>query len=135
MKKNCCILLFSIFTINVTAQDVKPTTDSIFTKVEAEIAFPGGDQVWRNFLVRNLNIEVPYNNGARPRKYTVVIQFVVDTAGNISDIKPLTNHGYGMEEEVMRVISKAPKWIPALINGRKVKAYRKQPVTFLVSPD
>jgi protein TonB len=37
-----------------------------------------------------------------------------------------------MEEEVMRVIKRGPKWIPASQNGRLVKAYRKQPVTFVV---
>ncbi|MEQ1678624.1 MAG: energy transducer TonB, partial [Chitinophagaceae bacterium] len=44
----------------------------------------------------------------------------------------LTNHGYGMEEEAMRVIKKGPKWTPAVQNGRQVKAYRKQPITFQV---
>ena len=44
----------------------------------------------------------------------------------------MTNHGYGMEEEAMRVIKKGPKWTPAVQNGRSVKAYRKQPITFQV---
>jgi hypothetical protein len=39
-----------------------------------------------------------------------------------------------MEEEVVRVIKKSPRWSPALIEkGVKVKAYRKQPVSFVVS--
>jgi protein TonB len=38
-----------------------------------------------------------------------------------------------MEEEAMRAIRKAPKWNPAVQNGRQVKAYRKQPITFIVS--
>ena len=37
-----------------------------------------------------------------------------------------------MEEEVMRIIKKGPKWIPAMQNGRPVNAYRRQPVTFMV---
>jgi protein TonB len=37
-----------------------------------------------------------------------------------------------MEEEAMRVIKRGPKWNPAIQNGRQVKAYRKQPITFRV---
>jgi protein TonB len=38
-----------------------------------------------------------------------------------------------MEEEAVRVIKKGAAWKPAIQNGRQVKAYRKQPVTFIVS--
>jgi protein TonB len=58
---------------------------------------------------------------------------VVDKEGNISDLRALTNHGYGMEQEAVRVIQKGPKWTPAQQNGRHVKAYRKQPITFQVT--
>ena len=61
-----------------------------------------------------------------------MIQFVVDVEGNVSDIKPLTNHGYGLEQEAVRVLKKAAKWEPAIQNGVKVKAYRKQVITFQV---
>ena len=61
---------------------------------------------WGRFLERNLNAEVPVDNGAPEGSYTVIIQFVVDTDGSISDIKALTNHGYGLEQEAIRVIKK-----------------------------
>ena len=53
--------------------------------------------------------------------------------GAISDVKGLSNKGYGMEEEAVKVIKKGPSWEPAVQNGRKVKAYRKQPITFIVT--
>ncbi|NOT50524.1 MAG: hypothetical protein HOP10_04525 [Chitinophagaceae bacterium] len=112
---------------------IQSTADSIFQKVDLEAAFPGGNAGWRKYLENNLNAEVPAVNGARPRTYTVIIQFIVDTSGNLSDFKALTNHGFGMEQEVTRVIIKGPKWEPAIHNGRKVKAFRKQPVTFQVN--
>jgi hypothetical protein len=37
-----------------------------------------------------------------------------------------------MEAEVIRVIKKSGKWIPATMKGKPVKAYRKQPITFIV---
>lgn len=115
--------------------EVKKEDDEnkIFDKVEIEAKFPGGDSKWRQYLERNLNPNTPVDNGAPEGTYTVVIQFIVDKEGNISDVRPLTNHGYGMEEEAAKVIKKGPKWEPAVQNGRQVKAYRKQPITFQVT--
>ncbi len=107
--------------------------NKIFDKVEIEAKYPGGDAQWRKYLERNLNASVPVDNGAPEGTYTTMVQFVVDKEGNISDVRALTNHGYGMEEEAMKVIKKGPKWEPAIQNGRQVKAYRKQPITFQVT--
>ncbi|MEE6187686.1 hypothetical protein PIECOFPK_00202 [Mycovorax composti] len=101
----------------------------VFTKVEVDASYPGN---WVNFLQRNLDSQVPVENGAPPGNYTVIIQFIVDVTGTVSDVKALTNVGYGMEQEAIRVIKKSGKWKPAIQNGREVKAYRKQPITFQV---
>jgi len=117
--------------------EVKKEDDEnkIFDKVEIEASFPGGDSKWRQYLERNANGQVATDNGAPEGTYTTVVQFVVDKEGNISDVRALTNHGYGMEEEAIRVIKKGPKWSPAVQNGRQVKAYRKQPITFRVESE
>lgn len=115
-----------------TIPDTIETDNSVFDKVEVDASFPGGDDAWRNFLEQNLNASTPVDYGAPAGTYTVIIQFIVDKEGKISDIKALTHHGYGMENEVMRLLRKAPRWTPAIQDGRIVKAYRKQPVTFMV---
>ena len=107
--------------------------DQTFTKVEVEAALPGGASAWAKYVQRSLNANVPIDNEAPSGSYQVVVQFIVDKEGNVSDVKALTNHGYGMEEEAVRVIKRGPKWTPAIQNGRNVKAYRKQPITFIVS--
>ncbi|HPG11680.1 MAG TPA: energy transducer TonB [Chitinophagaceae bacterium] len=107
----------------------KEPEDDIKTTVQVQAQFIGN---WTKFLLRYLDPDVPIENGAPDGRYTVVIQFVVDKEGNVSDIRPLTKIGYGMEEEAMRVIRKATKWEPAIQNGYKVKAYRSQPITFEV---
>lgn len=109
--------------------------NKVFEKVEIEAAFPGGESAWRKYLERNLNANAPVDNGAPEGQYTVWIQFIVDKEGNISDVKPQTSHGYGMEEEAAKIIKKGPKWTPAQQNGRQVKAYRKQPITFVVTAE
>lgn len=117
--------------------EVKKEEDEnkIFEKVEIEAAFKGGESAWRKFLERNLNPNVPVDNGAPEGVYTVYIQFVVSKDGSVSDIRALTNHGYGMEQEAIRVLKKAPSWTPAIQNGRQVNAFRKQPITFQVTSD
>lgn len=104
--------------------------ERVFQKVEVEATFDGD---WMDFLSSNLKANVPVKCKAPAGKYLVVVQFIVDKDGSISQVTPLTAFGYGMEEEVMRVIKKSPKWNPAMQNGRPVKAYRKQPITFVVS--
>lgn len=107
-------------------------TDSLFTRDEIEATFPGGDAGWRLYLQRNLNANVPVDNKAPAGKYTVIIKFIITKDGSLKDIYAETYHGYGMEKEVIRIIKNGPKWIPAVQYGRKVNAYRRQPVTFLV---
>src|SRR5204863_9064627 len=103
-----------------------------FEQVDIEASLPGADIAWIKFLERNLKADVAVTHGAPAAIYTVWIQFIVDKEGIVSDIKTLTNSGYGMETEVARVLKKAPKWVPANQNGRIVKAYRKQPFTFQI---
>jgi hypothetical protein len=109
-----------------------PATKPIFTKTEIEPKFPDENGGWKAFLERNLNTSVPASKGAKPGTYEVIVQFIVDEMGVLSKIKPLTSLGYGMEEEVVRLMQLSPKWIPAMQNGRKVTAYKKQIITFVI---
>jgi protein TonB len=106
--------------------------DKIFTKVENEAQFPGGTAAWVRYLQKNLNANTPVDNGARSGTYQVIVKFIVSKDGSISDVQPETKHGYGMEEEAIKIIKRGPKWTPALQNGRNVNAYRRQPITFVV---
>jgi len=109
----------------------KPGNNKVFDKVEIEASFPGGANEWRKFLEKNLDATVPKQK-AKDGAYSVIVQFIVDKEGNISDVQTLTKHGYGMEQEAIRVIKKSPKWNPAVQGGRLVIAYKKQPITFIV---
>ena len=106
--------------------------DKVFTKVENEAQFPGGTAAWVRYLQKNLNANTPVDNGARSGTYQVIVKFIVSKDGSISEVQPETKHGYGMEEEAIKIIKRGPKWTPALQNGRNVNAYRRQPITFVV---
>ncbi len=106
--------------------------DKIFQKVEIEAEYPGGQAAWAKYLKNNLNGNTPSDNSAPAGSYTVIVRFVVAKDGTISDVVAETSHGFGMEQEAVKVIKKGPKWKPAEQNGNIVKAYRRQPITFLV---
>ncbi|HMJ48634.1 MAG TPA: energy transducer TonB [Ferruginibacter sp.] len=114
-----------------------PKTDDdenkIFNKVEVEAEFPGGNSAWVRYLKNNLDANTPVDNGAPEGTYQVIVRFIVSKDGSISDVVAETKYGYGMEAEAVKIIKKGPKWTPALQNGRNVNAYRRQPITFVVS--
>ncbi len=104
-------------------------------RITPEANYPGGESAWRDFLMKNLKANTPADKGAPIGKYTVIVKFVVGKDGNITGVAAETNHGYGMEEEVIRMINKSGAWTPARQNGRTVNAYRRQPISFLVEED
>ena len=108
------------------------TSSTGSSKVEIEASYPGGVAAWKKFMEKNLDASVTANNEAPVGKYSAMAIFIVDTDGSLSDVKALTKFGYGIEEEMLRVINKSGKWTPASQDGKPVKAYRKQPLTFIV---
>jgi len=107
--------------------------DKEFKTVQIEAKFPGGNAGWQKYLERNLNANAPVDNGAPPANYTVIVSFLVDKNGNISEVQALNDPGYGTAEEAVRVIKKGPAWSPAVQNGRNVIYRQKQSVTFQVT--
>jgi protein TonB len=101
--------------------------DRTFTKVEIESEFPGGAKAWLAFL--NSHLTYP-NKAVRKRiEGTVILQFIVDKEGNISDAVALTGDPI-LAEAALKALAQSPKWNPAMQDGRLVKSYKKQPVVF-----
>jgi protein TonB len=116
----------------VEAPKVTEDYDKEFKTVQIQAKFPGGPDAWQKYLQRNLQSDVPTENGAPTGAYTVVVSFLVDKDGNISEVKAENDPGYGTATEAVRVISRGPKWIPAVQNGRNVIYRQKQAITFRV---
>ena len=103
--------------------------DKTFTKVEIESEYPGGPAAWLRYL--NKNFRYPDDAVNNEIQGTVVVQFIVDKEGNVSDVTAISGPDQGgLREEAVRVIKKSGKWTPAVQNGRQVKSYKKQPIVF-----
>jgi len=109
------------------------TDDKIMTTVQIPAEFPGGQVAWQKYLERNLNRNIVVDKGGPPGKYTVMVSFIVDKVGNVSDVKAENDPGFGTKDEAVKLIVKGPKWKPAVQNGKNVISVRKQPITWVVS--
>lgn len=113
--------------------------DKIWTSVQIEAEFPGGSNAWTKYVSRevNRNIDELQDDG---RSGTVMVYFIVDKEGNVSNVKVLSCSESGLAgclgsdsklaEIALNAVRKGPKWKPAIQNGRNVTAYRRQQVTF-----
>ncbi|CAN5650819.1 hypothetical protein BH10BAC3_BH10BAC3_09870 [soil metagenome] len=104
---------------------IKINEDTIYTHVETLPAFPGD---WMRFLERNL--QYPESAIGIEVQGTVIVQFIVDKEGNLSEVKTLNNPGGRLAEEAVGIIRKSPAWRPAEQNGRRVKYLHVQTITF-----
>jgi len=101
--------------------------DKTFTKVEIESEYPGGASAWQRYL--NKNLRYPQDAIDNEIQGTVIVQFIVDKAGTVSDVEAISGPNE-LRAEAVRVIKKSGTWTPAVQNGRQVKSYKKQPITF-----
>ncbi len=101
--------------------------DKTFTKVEIESEYPGGASAWQRYL--NKSLRYPQEAQDNEIQGTVVVQFIVDKEGMVSDVEAISGPKE-LRDEAVRVIKKSGKWTPAVQNGRQVKSYKKQPIVF-----
>ncbi len=113
-------------------QEKEITAKEKSRNLEIEADFDGD---WLKYLEANLNSHVPVDNKAPAGKYTTRVRFIIDKEGYVRDALAITDHGYGMEEEALRVIRNSPLWRPPFQKDRNVHAYRTQPVTFLINEE
>jgi periplasmic protein TonB len=107
--------------------------NKVFEKVEIEASVDV--KQWRRHLESQLQryIEDAASQGMNPGQYTVQVRFLVEKDGSITDVKALNDPGYGLGKGAEDVVKRGPRWSPGEQNGRKVRSYHTQPITFVVS--
>jgi len=106
--------------------------NKIFEKVEIEARVD--QKLWRRHLESQLAryIEDAASQGMPPGQYTVQVKFLVEKDGSIADVRALSDPGFGLAKGAVEVVKKGPKWSPGEQNGRQVRSYHTQPITFIV---
>lgn len=119
---------------NSTAPPATEKEPEDFGPVEIESTYKGGIAAWQRFLVRNFRVPEAATAVDQPITATVMVRFIVDTAGNVSNVEALSGPDL-LRQEAVRVIKKSGQWMPAIQNGRKVRSCKQQPITVVLQPE
>jgi TonB family C-terminal domain len=123
-------VLAILFTVNTTAvaQNKKAANDKVYDKVEVMPEYPGGEQAMMKFVATN----VKYPQAALDKNISgrVMVQFVVEKDGSVTDVKTVKGIGGGCDEEAVRVVKAMPKWKPGMEKGKTVRVQYLLPITF-----
>ena len=117
-------------TINPDTIAKKPHDDKL---KEVDAAYPGGDKAWINYLQTQL-----LKSDAVDRSLSggrVMVNFSIDTTGKVDGIYISKSAELVLDEEALRLMMESPNWKPAIQGDRHVRAYRRQPLTFIKEGD
>jgi len=118
----------------VGTADAKVTEEDpnkIFTSVEKNPEFPGGIEKFYSYVGKNVRYPAVARENNTQGK--VIVQFVVERDGSLTDIKVVRGIGDGCDEEAARVLKASPHWAPGIQNGRPVRCAYTVPISFTLS--
>ena len=130
--KHIHFLAVVFFTMQITvAQEIKVETDkgidesAIYNTAGIEIKpeYPGGLTEFYNFIGKNFI--VPNVKGLAGK---IIVTFVIEIDGSITDVKVIRDIGYGTGEEAVRVLQNCKNWIPGEPQGKKVRVLYSLPI-------
>lgn len=127
-KKVALFSLFLSLSTNCKAQEVtnksEETADSsIFTKVQILPEFPGGMMGFHTYVSKMYKIPSAFKGSGY-----LILNFIVEKDGSVSDLKVMRDLGYGTGEEAIRILKIAPKWKPGIQDGVPVRVSYNLPI-------
>lgn len=111
----------------------EPTTvvlqqDKVYKVVEYMPEFPGGMNSLLDYIAKNIKYpEEAQKKGINGR---VILQFIVNTDGSLSDFKIIRGVDPQLDAEALRVVKSMPKWTPGKDKGKVVPVYYTVPISF-----
>lgn len=101
----------------------------IYTAVEVMPEYPGGINEFRKYVMSRFR--TPDVN--RDLRGSVIVQFVVEPDGSLSNVRAVRDLGYGTGAEAERVVKTSKKWNPGIQNGRAVRVNYTLPITINIT--
>ena len=124
-----CAFLFT--GVNAIAQDTK-NADPRYLELDEHPTFKGGGP--NNFATwAAMHVKYPKYAKEAGIEGTVMVHFVIDTNGKISEAHVHESVHPVLDEEAVRVVMKSPKWKPAKKDGKPVRVSYTMPVVFCFS--
>ena len=140
MKKSFLIMLLTVWgALPILAQGANEQKDSVKQEKifcglnETQAYFRGGQQALRQYLEENVDLSVI--DGTTDIQGRVVVSFMVEKDGSVTDVKVIKGLDITCDAEAVRVVKNMPKWMPATLNGKRVKQKFILPVGFHVKQE
>ncbi len=105
---------------------LKAPDNTIYSSVEQTPEFVGGQDALYEYLTKNIVMPQTEENV----QGSVIVNFVVDTSGNVINTQVLRGVHQAFDAEAIRVISNMPKWVPGKQNGKNVNVQYNIPIRF-----
>ena len=119
------------------AQEIRDTItqkDTVFQIVDIFPEFPGGTKALYEFLREN--IVSPLTPKSYSIDETVIVKFVIEKDGSVTNVNLLKSCGHPiLDEEALRVTKLMPNWKPAKTNGKPVRVHFQMPFKFQLNDD
>ncbi|MBR5396225.1 MAG: energy transducer TonB [Bacteroidales bacterium] len=131
MKKLILMLLVAeccLMTANAQKTVVSQTDQKVFDTVEQMPEYPGGMQAMIEFL--QTNMKYPEDAAKQKVEGRVMVQFVVETDGSVSDVHVAKQVFPSLDAEAIRVVQAMPKWTPGKEKGKVVRVKYNLPIVF-----
>ena len=123
--------VLSLMTANAQKTVVSQSNQNVYDHVEEMPEFVGGMTAMMKYLQTNLK----YPEDAIRQKLggRVMVQFVVETDGTISNVRVAKTVFPSLDNEAVRVVKAMPKWKPGKENGRTVRVNFTLPIVFNIN--
>ena len=131
MKKFLIMALMALFgltTVSAQKTVVAKKNQQVFDVVEKMPEYPGGQAALFEYL--STNVKYPADAEKKKVEGRVLVTFIVNTDGSITDIELVRKAFPSLDAEAVRVISGMPKWVPGEQKGQKVKVKYTVPLSF-----
>lgn len=125
------LMLSSSVSLMATTPENNPTEDKqerVFDVVEVMPQYPGGIPQMMKFIVSN--IKYPKDAIKKGMQGAVVVQFVVEPDGSVSNVHVVRSVFPSLDTEAVRMVKAMPKWSPGMQNGKPVRVRFNVPIRF-----
>ena len=126
----CAMAVLCLMTANAQKTVVSQSNKSVYDEVEVMPEFPGGMQAMIEYL--NTNIKYPKDAIKQEVGGRVMVMFVVETDGSLSNVRVARKVFPSLDAEAVRVVKSMPKWKPGKEKGRSVRVNFTMPIVFSV---
>jgi protein TonB len=125
--KNYLLILILIISSNIYSQEIIDK-EKIFNNIEVDEkpVFKGGMEKFYKFIAKNF--KMPEEPGLQGK---LIVEFIVETDGSISNFTVIQDIGYGTAEEITRSFKECPNWNPGKKDGQMVRTLYRIPITIM----